>query len=164
MKKIITLLIFASSSLIFAAQASLGEKMNEDGIGWIMGSWSVERDGNKLELSYKWAVKDHIISSHLKMPGVEGFSVIGINPKTGEVEQSGFNSRGSKITGKWSPKGDMPMLKHTSINDADETRTAAIAFRKVDEQTIEVHLFSVDDSGNVGDSADYTFQMTRVKE
>ena len=164
MKKIITLLIFASSSLIFDAQASLGEKMNEDGIGWIMGSWSVERDGNKLELSYKWAVKDHIISSHLKMPGVEGFSVIGINPKTGEVEQLGFNSRGSKITGKWSPKGDMPMLKHTSINDADETRTAAIAFRKVDEQTIEVHLFSVDDSGNVGDSADYTFQMTRVKE
>lgn len=164
MKKIITLLIFASSSLIFDAQASLGEKMNEDEIGWIMGSWSVERDGNKLELSYKWAVKDHIISSHLKMPGVEGFSVIGINPKTGEVEQSGFNSRGSKITGKWSPKGDMPMLKHTSINDADETRTAAIAFRKVDEQTIEVHLFSVDDSGNVGDSADYTFQMTRVKE
>ena len=50
------------------------------------------------------------------------------------------------------------------INDADETRTAAIAFRKVDEQTIEVHLFSTDDSGNVGDSADYTFQMTRVKE
>ena len=164
MKKIITLLIFASSSLIFDTQASLGEKMNEDGIGWIMGSWSVERDGNKLELSYKWAVKDHIISSHVKMPGVEGFSVIGINPKTGEVEQSGFNSRGSKITGEWSPKGDMPMLKYTSINDADETRTAAIAFRKVDEQTIEVHLFSTDDSGNVGDSADYTFQMTRVKE
>ncbi|MEC9326588.1 MAG: hypothetical protein VYC63_01620 [Verrucomicrobiota bacterium] len=164
MKKIITLLIFASSSLIFDAQASLGEKMNEDGIGWIMGSWSVERDGNKLELSYKWAVKDYIISSHVKMPGVEGFSVIGINPKTGEVEQSGFNSRGSKITGKWSPKGDMPMLKYTSINDADEIRTAAIAFRKVDEQTIEVHLFSTDDSGNVGDSADYTFQMTRVKE
>ncbi len=54
MKKIITLLIFASSSLIFDAQASLGEKMNEDGIGWIMGSWSVERDGNKLELSYKF--------------------------------------------------------------------------------------------------------------
>ena len=49
MKKIITLLIFASFSLIFDAQASLGEKMNEDGIGWIMGSWSVERDGNKLE-------------------------------------------------------------------------------------------------------------------
>ncbi|MDG1854650.1 MAG: hypothetical protein P8I97_10845 [Verrucomicrobiales bacterium] len=80
MKKIITLIIFASSLLVFASQASLSEKMNEDGISWIMGSWSVERDGNKLEISYKWAVKDHIIASHLKMPGVEGFSVIGINP------------------------------------------------------------------------------------
>ena len=56
----------------------------------------------------------------------------------------------------------MPMLKYTSINGADETQTAA--FRKVDEKTIEVHIFSADDSGNVGDSADYTFQMTRVKE
>lgn len=164
MKKIITLIIFASSLLVFASQASLSEKMNEDGISWIMGSWSVERDGNKLEISYKWAVKDHIIASHLKMPGVEGFSVIGINPKTGDVEQSGFNSRGSKITGKWGPRGDMPMLKYTSINGADETQTAAAAFRKVDEKTIEVHIFSADDSGNVGDSADYTFQMTRVKE
>jgi hypothetical protein len=164
MKKIITLIIFASTFLIFDCQASLGEKMKEDGIGWMMGSWSVERDGNKLEISYKWAVKDHIIASHLKMPGVEGFSVIGINPKTGDVEQSGFNSRGSKITGKWGPKGDMPMLKFTSINAADETQTAAIAFRKVDEKTIEVHIFSADDSGNVGDSADYTFQMTRAKE
>ncbi len=164
MKKIITLIIFASSLLVFDSQASLGEKMNEDGIGWIMGSWSVERDGNKLEISYTWAVKDHIIASHLKMPGVEGFSVIGINPKTGDVEQSGFNSRGSKISGKWGPRGDMPMLKYTSINDTDETKTAAVAFRKVDEKTIEVHIFSADDSGNVGDSADYTFQMTRVKE
>jgi len=164
MKKIITLIIIASSSLIFNSQASLGERIEQDGIGWIIGSWSVERDGNKLEISYKWAVKDHIISSHLKMPGVEGFSVIGINPKSGDVEQSGFNSRGSKITGKWGPKGDMPMLKYTSINDADETQTAAVAFRKVDEKTIEVHIFSADDSGKVGDSADYTFEMTKVKE
>ena len=164
MKKLITFIIIASSSLIFNSQASLGERIEQDGIGWIIGSWSVERDGNKLEISYKWAVKDHIISSHLKMPGVEGFSVIGINPKSGDVEQSGFNSRGSKITGKWGPKGDMPMLKYTSINDADETQTAAVAFRKVDEKTIEVHIFSADDSGKVGDSADYTFEMTKVKE
>ncbi|RZO15345.1 MAG: hypothetical protein EVB09_07535 [Verrucomicrobiaceae bacterium] len=164
MKKLITLIIIASSSLIFNSQASLGERIEQDGIGWIIGSWSVERDGNKLEISYKWAVKDHIISSHLKMPGVEGFSVIGINPKSGDVEQSGFNSRGSKITGKWGPKGDMPMLKYTSINDADETQTAAVAFRKVDEKTIEVQIFSADDSGKVGDSADYTFEMTKVKE
>ncbi len=164
MKKLITLILLVSTFSVLDSQASLGEKMKEDGIGWIMGSWSVERDGNKLEISYKWAVKDHIISSHLKMPGVEGFSVIGINPKSGDVEQSGFNSRGSKITGKWSPKGDMPMLKYTSINDADETQTAAVAFRKVDEKTIEVHIFSADDSGKVGDSADYTFEMTKVKE
>ena len=164
MKKLITLIIIASSSLIFNSQASLGERIEQDGIGWIIGSWSVERDGNKLEISYKWAVKDHIISSRLKMPGVEGFSVIGINPKSGDVEQSGFNSRGSKITGKWGPKGDMPMLKYTSINDADETQTAAVAFRKVDEKTIEVQIFSADDSGKVGDSADYTFEMTKVKE
>ena len=164
MKKLITLIIVASASLIFNSQASLGERIEQDGIGWIMGSWSVERDGDKLEISYKWAVKDHIISSHLKMPGVEGFSVIGINPKSGKVEQSGFNSRGSKITGEWGPKGDMPMLKYTSINDAGETQTAAVAFRKVDEQTIEVNMFSADESGNVSESADYTFQMKRVKE
>ncbi|MED5470914.1 MAG: hypothetical protein VX577_04150 [Verrucomicrobiota bacterium] len=71
MKKLITLIIIASTSLIFNSQASLGERIEQDGIGWIMGSWSVERDGDKLEISYKWAVKDHIISSHLKMPGVE---------------------------------------------------------------------------------------------
>ena len=160
MKKLLLTLI-TCCAFVANAQASLGEMMKENGIDWILGSWKAEQDGNAVTLSYKWSVEGHVISSHLKMGSNETYALIGINPKSGKVEHLGFNNKGDKTTGEWMPFGDLPMLKVKSINESAEERSMAVAFKKVDDETIELQIYSVDDSGNVASSSDYTFEMKK---
>ena len=162
MKKLLLTLI-TCSAFIVNAQAPLGEMMKENGIDWILGSWKAEQDGNTMALSYKWSVEGHVISSHLKMGSNESFGVIGINPKSGKVEQSGFNNKGEKVTGEWMPFGDLPLLKFQTSNESGEERSMAVAFKKVDDETIELQIYSVDDSGNIASSSEYNLEMKKSK-
>jgi hypothetical protein len=86
-----------------------------------------------------------------------------LNPKTGEIEQTGYDSAGKKSTGKWGPKDDMPMVTITSTSDTGETKSMAVAFRRIDGNNIEAQIFGVDDSGNVEDFSSFSFEMERKK-
>jgi hypothetical protein len=50
------------------------------------------------------------------------------------------------------------------MSDTDEKRSMAVAFRKIDENNIEVQIFEVDASGNAGDFSSFSFEMKRKKE
>ena len=163
MKKLLLIPIFLCTSLLSVSQASFAEMLKENGIEWIIGKWKAELDGNTMTLNYKWAVEGHAISTHVKLPDSESFGVIGINPKTGKVEQSGFNNKGQKVTGEWMPWGDLPLLKRSTVSDSGEERTMAVAFRKIDDETIELQIISVDEDGTIGSSAEYTFEMKKSK-
>ncbi len=164
MKKLLTIFAILGLACTHQAQASLADQINENQTGWLLGAWEADIDGNTLSLSYKWIVKDHVVASRLKTNDNESYSLIGLNPKTGEIEQTGYDSQGKKSTGKWGPKGDMPMLIVTSMSDTDEKRSMAVAFRKIDENNIEVQIFEVDASGNAGDFSSISFEMKRKKE
>ncbi|MDP7584987.1 MAG: hypothetical protein QF920_04195 [Verrucomicrobiota bacterium] len=164
MKKLLTIFAILGLACTHQAQASLADQINENQTGWLLGAWEADIDGNTLSLSYKWIVKDHVVASRLKTNDNESYSLIGLNPKTGEIEQTGYDSQGKKSTGKWGPKGDMPMLIVTSMSDTDEKRSMAVAFRKIDENNIEVQIFEVDASGNAGDFSSFSFEMKRKKE
>ena len=99
------------------AQASLADQINENQTDWLLGSWEADIDGRTLTLTYKWVVKDHVIASHLKTDDNESYSLIALNSKTGEIEQTGYDSNGKKSTGKWGPKDDMPMVTISSTSD-----------------------------------------------
>jgi hypothetical protein len=153
--------IFLCTSLLSVSQASFAEMLKENGIEWIIGTWKAEQDSNTMELSYKWAVEGQVISTHLKMPNNESFGVIGINPKTGKVEQSGFNNKGQKVTGEWMPWGDLPLVKIKVDSESGDSNHMAVAFRKIDDETIELQIISVDEDGTIGSSAEYTFEMKK---
>jgi len=164
MKKLLAVLAIVGMAFSAQAQTSLADRINENQTDWLLGAWEADIDGNTISLSYKWVVKDHVVASHLKTNDNESYSLIGLNPKTGEIEQTGYDSQGKKSTGKWGPKGDMPMLIVTSMSDTDEKRSMAVAFRKIDENNIEAQIFEVDDSGNAGDFSSFSFEMKRKKE
>jgi len=163
MKKLLTL--FATIGLAFfpQAQASLADRINENQTEWLLGTWEEDINGTTLTLTYKWVVKDHVIYSHLKTDDSESVSLIALNPESGEIEQTGYDSKGKKSTGKWGPKDDMPMVTVTSKSDTGETRSMAVAFRRIDENNIEAQIYGVDDSGNVDDFSSFSFEMKRKK-
>ena len=161
MKKLFLIPVLLFTSFLTVSNASFGEMLEENGIDWIIGSWKMERDGNTMELSYKWAIDGQVISTHLKMANNESFGVIGINPKNGKVEQSGFNNKGEKVTGEWMPWGDLPLVKIKVDRESGDPSHMAVAFRKVDDETIELQIIPVDDSGTIASSPEYTFEMKK---
>ena len=163
MKKLLTLIAIMSLACTQQAQASLADQINENQTDWLLGSWEADINGSTLTLTYKWVVKDHVIGSHLKTDDNESYSLIALNPKTGEIEQTGYDSAGKKSTGKWGPKDDMPMVTITSTSDTGETKSMAVAFRRIDENNIEAQVFGVDDSGNVEDFSSFSFELKRKK-
>ncbi len=96
MKKLLTIFAILGLACTHQAQASLADQINENQTGWLLGAWEADIDGNTLSLSYKWIVKDHVVASRLKTNDNESYSLIGLNPKTGEIEQTGYDSKGKK--------------------------------------------------------------------
>jgi len=168
MKKILTLLAITGLAFSHQVQASLADRIGENDVSWIIGTWVGEADGNSITLSYKWAVKDHVISSHFKGVNPQGdasesVSLIAVNPTTGEIEQTGYDDKGKKSTGKWGPKDGMPSVTLTSTSDTGEKGSMAVGFRRIDENNIELQIFQVDDSGVVGDFSIVDLEMKRKK-
>ena len=163
MKKLLTIFAIMGLACTHQAQASLADQISENQTDWLLGSWEADIDGRTLTLTYKWVVKDHVIASHLKTDDNESYSLIALNPKTGEIEQTGYDSNGKKSTGKWGPKDDMPMVTISSTSDTGETRSMAVAFRRIDENNIEAQVFGVDGSGNVEDFSSFSFELKRKK-
>ena len=55
------------------------------------------------------------------------------------------------------------MVTITSTSDTGETKSMAVAFRRIDGNNIEAQVFGVDDSGNVEDFSSFSFEMERKK-
>ena len=145
------------------AQTTRGDKIAEAEAEWIVGNWEAELDGNKISLSYTWAINDHVLASHFKGNDSESYSLISVNSATDEVEQTGYDKKGKKSKGSWGPKDDMPMLTLTSKDDNGNDSTMGVAFRRIDQNNIELQIFRVDADGTVADFSEFSFEMKRVK-
>ncbi|MBC8245149.1 MAG: hypothetical protein H8E20_12210 [Verrucomicrobia bacterium] len=164
MKKLLTLLAIVGMTFSAQAQVSLADKIAEAGTDWLIGSWQAETDdGTTLTLAYSWVIKDRVVAAHFKSSDNESYSLIAVNPDTGEIEQIGYDSRGRKSKGAWGPKGEMPMVKLESKSDSGETQGFAVAFRKIDQNNIEAQIFQLDASGEVGDFSAFSLDFKRNK-
>ena len=163
MKKILTIFAVLNLALIPQAQASLADKIAEAKAEWIVGIWEGDIDGNKVILTYWWAIKDHVLASHFKSNDTETYSLISLNAETDEVEQTGYDNKGRKQTGSWGPKDDMPMLTLTRKDDSGNTNSMGVAFRRIDQNNIELQIYRVDADGTVGDFSEYSMEMKRAK-
>ena len=163
MKKLLTLFAALGLAVLPQAQASLADRIAEAQAEWIGGTWEADIDGNKVTLTYKWAIKDHVLASHFKSNDTETYSLISLNNETDEVEQTGYDNKGKKQTGSWGPKDDMPMLTLTSKDDNGNTNSMGVAFRRIDQDNIEVQIYRVDADGTVADFSEFSMEMKRVK-
>ena len=93
----------------------------------------------------------------------DSYSLISLNAETDEVEQTGYDNKGRKQTGSWGPKDDMPMLTLTRKDDSGNTNSMGVAFRRIDQNNIELQIYKVDADGTVADFSEFSMEMKRAK-
>ena len=102
MKKLLTISAIVGMTFSAQAQVSLADRIAEAGTDWLIGSWQAETDdGNTLTLAYSWVIKDRVVAARFKSSDNESYSLIAVNPDTGEIEQVGYDSQGRKSKGTW---------------------------------------------------------------
>ncbi|HCN09636.1 MAG TPA: hypothetical protein DIT01_17050 [Lentisphaeria bacterium] len=88
-----------------AAAENLGDVLRESGWDRIIGTWvDAETKGSRNKTTYAWRFKDRVIeiTSWDSWDGEkESVSLIGLNPRTGDVFNLSADSQGASSLGRW---------------------------------------------------------------
>jgi hypothetical protein len=160
MKKLTSLLIFVGLAINVSGQEepkNLKEAMDVAKAHWLIGDWERTRsNGTKQQVSYRWAVKDGVISFQVSQGGettIQG--VIGFDSISGKVVGKNMG-RGGGVDSEWAViEGKLiETVKGSRKNQEGEITSISTArfHRKVDENTMEQIHYRVTESGETGEA------------
>ena len=159
MKKLTSLLIFVGLAFNVSGQEepkNLKEAMDAAKAHWIIGDWETKNaDGTTWVVSFKWAVKDGVVSVQVSRDGeIFNQGIIGFDSISGKVVGKSMSRRGVSDSEWVVIEGKLfEVVKGKWKNQEGEITPFSFArsHRKVDENTMEVTTHKVNDAGEVGE-------------
>ena len=137
---------------------NLKEAMDAAKAHWIIGDWERKNeDGTTVVVSFKWAVKDGVVSVQVSRDGeIFNQGIIGFDSISGKVVGKSMSRRGVSDSEWGVIEGKLfEVVKGKWKNQEGEITPFSFArsHRKVDENTMEVTTHKVNDAGEVGEVA-----------
>ena len=172
MKKLISLIIFVGLAINVSGQEepkNLKEAMDAAKAHWIIGDWERKNeDGTTVVVSFKWAVKDGVVSVQVSRDGeTTRQGVIGFDLASGKVVGKTMSGRGVSDS-EWTVVDGklITIIKGAGRNEAGEITPFSFARsrRKVDENTMETTIHKVNDAGEVGEVAERDDGVKRISK
>ena len=147
----VAILLFAWS-VQAAAQQSLGDIVKEYGFDWLISKWMTKTDeGEKILITYKWALDKHLVTIDYKGGDYEYRSIVFYMPAEDEVVQVGVDNKGGTWKGTWDAEGDKAVMKVEKTEANGKTEKMVAFLSKVDDQTMKAELYAVNESGELAD-------------
>ncbi len=126
-------------STLCEADENLGNVLSESGWDRIIGTWvDAETKGTKSKTTYAWKFKNRVIEVMSQDGKRETVSLIGRNPKTGEVFNISADSQGGSSLGKWTLEEGEAILDLLFITGEGEEGALRIRFKLEDDNTMIV--------------------------
>lgn len=163
------LLVLAAVLLVCGAQAQaqgrLGDLVEESGFEWMIGKWEATTDqGDKIQVEWKWQLDKNMIAVHLKWPNYEYRGMIFYKVTEEQVVQIGADSTGGNSKGTWDAWENKALLRYERTGPDWETRRMGIAHSKVDDQTVKVEVYGMNETGEIEDEPRFMMQYKRVEK
>lgn len=147
-----------------AAQETLGDLVQESGCNWLIGKWAGETpDGQKYEIEYKWALKNHVISVHFKGFDIEYHAIMFYKADDEEVVQIGVDKNGRNSKGSWLAENGKAVWRFEYPGEYGEVTKMAFVYSSTDAQTMKTDLHGVNDYGELSDQPSFTLEYKRQK-
>jgi hypothetical protein len=149
---------------VAAAQETLKEVVEYEGLGWIAGQWKATTDdGQSIVLGYTWAVNGHAIISDFKMGERSSHGMIYFDADTEEVRQFSIDSQGRATKATWASEyGKAKATTQMTDEDGDST-DVVIVYSKVNSTTISVAVHGLE-YGVMSDSPYFEMNFNKVKK
>jgi hypothetical protein len=134
-------------------QQSLKDMVTNEGFAWMAGSWKATTDeGQEIQLTYRWVAEGHALVLDFKMGEVVSHGMIYFASNGGQVVSVSVDNKGNVSKGTWDVEGAKIVLKNKTTNANGETREMAICWSKVDNKTMKVELYAIENGTMSGES------------
>ena len=145
-------------------QESLKDIVEQQGIAWMIGRWKATTDdGTDILLSYRWAVKGNAMISSFKMGERSQLGMIYLDLDAQQGKQISVDSRGQVTKATWEAEYGEAIAKTKMTNEYGEATDVGIAYSKVDEATIKVAIYGLD-NGELSDSSMFEINFKKEKK
>lgn len=148
-----------------AAQETLGDAVQMTGCNYLIGKWAGETpDGQKYEIEYKWALKDHVMSIHFKGFNFEYHGIILFNSQDQEVVQIGADNTGRTSKGTWMADYGRATMKSEVTGEYGEVSRMGFVYTNIDAKTMKCDLYEVNEYGELSGQPGTTLEFKRQKK
>lgn len=146
------------------SQDSLKDIVEQQGIAWMIGRWKATMDdGTEMLLTYRWAVKGHAMISSFKMGERSTLGLIYLDFDEQQGKQISVDSRGQVTKATWEAQDDEAISKTKMTNEYGEATDVGIAYSKVDDNTIKVAIYGLD-NGELSDDSWFDINFKKEKK
>ncbi len=147
------------------AQETLADAVQQSGCNWLIGKWAGEMpDGQKYEVEYKWALKDHVISMHFKGFDFEYHGIMFFDADKQEVVQIGVDSNGGNGRATWFAEYGKATMKNEQKGEYGEVSRMGFVYNKIDDQTMKMDMHGLDEYGELSAEPGGTLEYKRQKK
>lgn len=156
-------LLVGSASPVFGAQ-HLGALISEGGFDWMAGTWVATSDqGVTIEVTYKWAVENHVISVEYKASNDFTYrGLIFYKATEDKIVHIGADNLGGIWECTWDTDGRRAIMNFTNTTADGQILRGSAANSRIDADTkkVEMYLFQ---GGELGDKPVSTTTYKRKK-
>lgn len=159
---LMTAVLFVLSSPA-ASQQSLRDIAEEFGCGWLAGHWTHTTDEDVvIRLSYKWELNGHLMTVDFKMGEYASRGMIFNAPGEEKAKQVSVDNRGGRSKATWEAREDGSLISKSEYIDTEgNSRKGAAVYSKVDDKTIKVALYGLNEAGELNDEPWVTTEFKR---
>ncbi len=145
-------------------QDSLKDIVEQQGIAWMVGRWKAAMDdGTDILLTYRWAVKGNAMISSFKMGERSTLGLIYLDLDAQQGKQLSVDSRGQVTKATWEAEYGEAISKTKMTNEYGEATDVGIGYSKVDDATIKVAIYGLD-NGELSDSSMFEINFKKEKK
>ena len=149
LKKLIFVISLVGAMVAANAQRSLGDLVEQEGFGWIAGTWiGDDGSGSEIKVVYKWAAEKNAVMTTIASEPMTSTGMTAMCHKTGEIRYVAVTTDGASVTGTWDLVDGNPTLKVEWYSPSGDTGKSAYVHKKGRNNTLQVDVYE-------GYSADY---------
>jgi hypothetical protein len=156
-------LLISLASPVFGAQP-LGTLISEGGFDWMAGTWVATSDqGVTIEVTYKWAVENHVISVEYKASNDFTYrGLIFYKATEDKIVHIGADNQGGAWEGVWSSNDQRAIMSFANTKADGQIQKGAAANSRVDADTMKVQTYLIQ-NGEMDDEPMVTMTYKRKK-
>jgi hypothetical protein len=144
------------------AQPSLRNLAQEYGTDWLAGQWKTTTDdGTEILLSYRWVCDGHAVVVDFRMGEYISHGMIYYVPDDEQATSISVDNKGGRAKGTWKIQQDKLVSKSEMITAEGEVRKSGVVYSKVDDKTMKVTVYGLDEYGDLNYEPWFTSQFKR---